>query len=288
MYTKNELACQDCELKKELTHLKTKYNDILLMQKRLEKDIKFAQRYHKSILPKNRLSFKKYEFYCDNIQTWYLGGDFYDVFESRDDRLIFYIADVSGHGLISSLLTIFLKQAVRGIAQSFSDLDIKPQEILKKLQIRYFDLDIDDDLYIGIMLGIIDKKNNTISISNAGHNISPIHMVQKTSEILSYDISGLPINNWFNNEYSYEYDNININMNKGDKLIFLTDGAIEAKDSLGNQFGFLSIKTLLEKNWHLTTEEIFEKIKVSIYSHIGKEKLDDDIAFVGISRISKE
>ena len=39
------------------------------------------------------------------------GGDFYDMIE-LEDQIIFYVSDVSGHDLSSSMLNIFLKEAV--------------------------------------------------------------------------------------------------------------------------------------------------------------------------------
>ena len=39
-----------------------------------------------------------------------LGGDMYDCFLMRDGRVFMYIADVSGHGVMPAMLTVYLRQ----------------------------------------------------------------------------------------------------------------------------------------------------------------------------------
>src|SRR5262249_46592310 len=63
-----------------------------------------------------------------------VGGDFYDVFRLDEHHVGFYVADVMGHGIPASLLTIFLKKAVRTKEISGREYRIlPPDEVLQNL-----------------------------------------------------------------------------------------------------------------------------------------------------------
>lgn len=52
-----------------------------------------------------------------------LGGDFVDIFRIDDSHIGVYIADVSGHGVQASLLTVFLRSAVNKAAFALQALE---------------------------------------------------------------------------------------------------------------------------------------------------------------------
>ena len=58
-----------------------------------------------------------------------LSGDFLDYFELDDDRLVFYIADVSGHGASSAFVTVLLKNLTYRLKRNYkrgSSADVAP------------------------------------------------------------------------------------------------------------------------------------------------------------------
>ncbi len=247
-------------------------------------DLLVAQKVQKSILPSQYKRFDEYVYYGDYIQSHYLGGDFYDFFKLDNDLVIFYIADVSGHGVASSLLTVFLRQAVRGISKSLVKKEVKilPQNIITRLQTRFNDLNIDDTIYIGILIGVLNTKDNKIVLANAGHNVEPIHV--RDFSVKLYELEGLPINNWFNDNFSSFYEETEFSLEKGESLILLTDGAIEAKDEKGEMIGINKIKKIINANRKLKQKLQFDILVRSVYRHTGDNKLEDDIAYVGIKR----
>lgn len=163
-----------------------------------------------------------------------LSGDMFDIFSIDDDNIGIYISDVVGHGVSASMITMFVKQSMKDI----KEYKLSPKDTLIKLHKRFLDLGLDDDKYFTIFYGIINTKENTFAFVNGGHNCSPILIRDNKMKLL--EAKGYPITYLFD---KVDYDEHKIKLSKGDRLIFYTDGIIEAINEKGEQFG---IDRLLE------------------------------------------
>ena len=75
----------------------------------LEQDLEAAQRTQRSLIPAKPPEFRGWEiaaFYRPVIQV---GGDIYGWLRMRDGRMLFWIADATGHGAAAALLTTLAK-----------------------------------------------------------------------------------------------------------------------------------------------------------------------------------
>ncbi|SHK04357.1 GAF domain-containing SpoIIE family protein phosphatase [Paramaledivibacter caminithermalis] len=251
--------------------------------KKMSEDLKYAQKIQEYLLPRGKQHFGRYSLYCNHIQAQYLGGDFYDVFQYSYNKIIFYIADISGHGVSSALLTLFLKQAVRGIAKTFKNDYVYPSKILEKLHHRFNDFMVEEELYIGILIGVLDIEKNEVIISNGGHNVEPIHLKTEKKQVVSYDFEGLPISNWFKDlQFSYEDNKIYLDIN--DKLILLTDGATESRLNENELLGIKGIKEILFKNINLDCDKKFNELLKYTADSTKIYNVNDDIAFLCLKR----
>ncbi|WXR60625.1 SpoIIE family protein phosphatase [Peptostreptococcaceae bacterium AGR-M142] len=261
---------------------KDEKNIILNQNIKMENELKLAQRIQKNILPSGYDEYEDYTFYKDNKEAYYLGGDFYDIFLGNEDEVVFYIADVSGHGVGASLLTVFLKQTIRGISKSFKSKKIRPDKVLKEMQNRFLDIELEEDLYIGILVCVLNLKENKITFSNAGHNVYPIHV--KGNYYDAYKIPGLPINHWFKSEDFYNYQILEKDFEKGDKIFLLTDGSIEAKSKEGIQIGNEKIEEILFDSKDNDLKHIFGDLCKQLKIYTDDDFFEDDIAFVAVER----
>lgn len=261
---------------------KDEKNIILNQNIKMENELKLAQRIQKNILPSGYDEYENYNFYKDNKEAYYLGGDFYDIFLVNEDEIVFYIADVSGHGVGASLLTVFLKQTIRGISKSFKSRKIRPDKVLRELQNRFLDIELEEDLYIGILVCVLNLKENKVTFSNAGHNVYPIHI--KGDYYDAYKIPGLPINHWFKSEEFYNYQIVEKDFEKDDKIFLLTDGSIEAKSKEGVQIGNEKVEEILFNSKDNDLKYIFENLCKELKEYTDDDFFEDDIAFVAVER----
>lgn len=249
---------------------------------KIQEDLRVAQKIQQAMLPSKTHTYGAYTLYGELKQAHYLGGDFYDHFWVDQEHVVFYLADVSGHGVASSLVTIYIKQLIRGIAASFGKFLPKPSKILQLLQERFTELRLDEDIYIGLLMGVFNANQHTITLANAGHNVEVMTIVDLDQRIDFHELRGLPINSWLPSTDQEFYGEKRFYLQRNDRVILMTDGAVEAKSEDGAMLDTHHLKDLFLENRR--GEEYFQQLLARIYQHTGKEQLSDDIAFLMIKK----
>lgn len=225
------------EVLRDTTKVKQLQNEILTQNTKLQDDLIMAKRLQCSMLPRqfpeDRISFSFIYNPCEA-----LGGDFLDIFKIDDKHLGLYIADVSGHGVPASLLTVFLR----------STLDKKllsPAKALNQLYKEFNSNNFSGELYITVFYLIIDLEKMTMTYANAGHNVCPILFNQRdSSRFEMIRLPGFPISHWVENP---DYKDGYLKLQECDRIFLYTDGIIEIKNSKNEQFGEDRLLALLEK-----------------------------------------
>ena len=215
------------EVFREVTKERKLENELRNKNTKMSQDLNFAKVLQNKILP------AKGQYDDCNIDYIYkpsemLSGDIFDVFFIDDNYLGIYISDVAGHGVTASMMTMFIRQTMRAIKDDI----INPSKALSQLHQKFLDLNLDDDKYFSIFYGVLDKRDNTFRFVNGGHNSVPVLLRKDKYELLM--VTGYPISYLFN---KVEYEDRVIKLFKGDKIIFYTDGIIEAKNKDNEEFG---------------------------------------------------
>ena len=122
------------------------------------RDLPSAAELQKRLLP-NPIELVDYTIETFFQPSAYLSGDWYDYWKINDDEIMFYLADVSGHGVTSSLLTSWMA-AFHGRSQ-------KPIDLIKKLNGMLVQENIEK--HITMIAGILNLKTHQLRWSSAGH-----------------------------------------------------------------------------------------------------------------------
>jgi DNA-binding response OmpR family regulator len=107
-----------------------------------------------------------------------VGGDFYDLFRIDPDTLGIFIADVSGHGVPSALMTVFLKQeltySARAAGEGGSSRARQPRETLARLNETFFSLNLGEHIsYVTLAYCTFHLPRRRLTCSIAGHHALP-------------------------------------------------------------------------------------------------------------------
>ena len=208
---------------------------------RISAETKIAKTIQNSILPLNDTYWNTIAFNSLYIPAGDLGGDFYDLIKLSDDEYLIYIADVAGHGIQASLLTVFMRERVRTNTEAAL---AGTGELLSKLVDDYCALDLDYSMYVTMALCKYTKSRRELSISNAGHNCSPL-IIRDNGHIETIPIRGMPVCVIAGGA---EYEEETVVMKPGDRLILFTDGIVEEVDSAtGKPLGPEGVRELAEK-----------------------------------------
>ncbi|MCL2493551.1 MAG: SpoIIE family protein phosphatase [Clostridiales bacterium] len=198
---------------------------------RMRREAGIAHRLQLAVLPSDDIYWDTLSVGSVMIPAEELIGDFFDVLRIGRACFLFYVADVSGHGIQTSLLTIYLQERMRAHAAHFTPW---PSSVLQKLAHDFCELQLDSSLYVTMALCLYDSEEQTLTISNAGHNCPPL-IVRGDGQTETIPIRGLPIS-ILSDEADYE-DQI-IPISKNDRIILYTDGVVdEADKASGQAFG---------------------------------------------------
>ncbi|MCX7746026.1 MAG: SpoIIE family protein phosphatase [Clostridia bacterium] len=212
------------EVLRDVTQIKEFQQKIMEQNLKLQYDLSIARKLQCSLLPKGLPEDKlKFSFIYKPCEE--LGGDFLDIFRIDDTHVGIYIADVSGHGVPASMMTVFLRSTINKKVLS-------PSKALGELYREFNRSTFDQDLYITVFYAIIDVQNKTITFSNAGHNVCPVILGQEGFKLLNSP--GIPISNWLE---SPDYSDSVVSLGTGDRIFLCTDGIIEMRNTANEQFG---------------------------------------------------
>ena len=97
------------------------YQDLLLEAvNKLKMELESGKNIQMKLLPEDKNKFGEYKFESMVLPSLYLSGDFVDYFKINENFSAFYIADISGHGVSSALVTVFLKSFMNNAKEEFS------------------------------------------------------------------------------------------------------------------------------------------------------------------------
>ena len=142
----------------------------------LEQDQQAGRQVQLRMLPSSPMVVGDYMFSHTVIPSLYLSGDFTDYFTVDEHYVVFFIADVSGHGSSSAFTTVLLKNL---FARKRSDYlrrndgtILQPVEMLKLANRELLDLGVGK--FATMVVGVIDRISNTLCYGVAGHLPLPV------------------------------------------------------------------------------------------------------------------
>lgn len=239
---------------------------------KLKGDIEFAKQIQRKALPEDKVYWNAIRTYSAYLPSEDLSGDLFDIVKVDDDNCLFYIADVSGHGVRSALLTIFLRQVIRGMKAAAADHVAVLNELIK----GYRDLNLDKEQFTSLLYGIYNIKTRGLSFVNAGHNCMPIILENKNADnpkLTEVEIKGMPICSLLT---SANHEIKTLQMEKGDKILLYTDGVTEAFSREKNkEFGKAGLESVIRQLGTKDGKRLADGIIEEAKKHAGRSLTDD-------------
>ena len=166
-------------------------------------------------------------FVCQHkiVPSLYLSGDFVDYWSAEDGQLVFYIADVSGHGASSAFVTVLLKYMARDITkrQHKRHESLSAAAILAKLNKELNQANLQK--HVTMFIGIVDQKSNYLTYSAAGHYPMPIVGSRKGYTLLEEKSFPLGVHD------KASYDDVILEIDSEFSINLFSDGVLELIDA---------------------------------------------------------
>ena len=214
----DETGCRIAALDiyRDVTEQRRMQNELMKKTEKLEEQMELAMRIQRALLPARLPQTYPFSFYFGFEPCEKVGGDLYDVFDMGRGCCAFYIADVSGHGIMAAMLTVFLKQAARAYLKNE---DYSPSRILSYIYEMFNELGLEDEIYITMFLGVLNTRDGTVTYANAGHNCAPL--LGDDTGVRELSLPSVPICRWFTRP---GYKDRRVRLTPGARLLLYTDG----------------------------------------------------------------
>ena len=204
----------------------------------------------------------------------YLSGDFLDYFRLTEDKVLVYIADVSGHGASSAFVTVLLKNLTnrlqRNLRRQSSDDILHPERFLERINSELLDTGLGK--HVTVFVGIITISERILNYAVGAHFPMPI-LSFLDGETRFLEGSGLPVGLF----EAPEWELYQVKLDRPFRMLLFSDGILEVipAKSLDEKE-----KTLLE----LVSGGSHTIASLSDALGLGKiSELPDDIAIVSVT-----
>jgi sigma-B regulation protein RsbU (phosphoserine phosphatase) len=262
-----------------------KYADYERIRKRLDIEITNAIKIHKQSLPESLPDSENISFASLYIPAQDLGGDIFDVFKVDNgllndyfEQYVCFIADVSGHGLDSAMLAIFVKETI----SSYFRLKHIPGQVLSPKEIMDFFVDhymkegYPEEYLVCIFLVVFDLKTDELTYCNAGFHMCPLLVMDK-EHIIELNKGGLPVSTALDIEL-YDYKDHSLRLSQEMTLFIMSDGLPEQR--FHNEFYEGRLKKIVTEIYNLKPAQIIKRIQKDFSDFLKYEKTNDDITLL--------
>jgi len=237
-------------------------------QERLNRELEVAAIVQKSFLPESPVLEKgNVRVSAISIPASQVGGDVYDFLDLGGEKIGVLIGDVSGKGVSAALYMAKVVSEFRNIAYRTDS----PDETLQQLHARLSSSP--RGMFLTCIYGIVNTLTGKARLSVAGH--PPFfHIHEGKAEVVALP-SGPPLG-ILDSEYPVE----SVSLSGGSKIILLTDGVFDAKNSAGTRLGFEQATALVRD--HADGDNIIQIIADSVDTYAQNIKPADDLTLVQI------
>ncbi len=189
-----------------------KIGEIIDFNEFMKVELFMAKKLQKYIYPDPAFISDEVDIYCWSQPLSDIGGDLYDYIHFRNDRIMFFVADVSGHSISASMFTAIVKMVFRNAVKETEEpgeiMTIVNQELAANLPVESF---------VTMFCGILDSRTGVLKYANAGHP-TPYRINSSGFEPLPGSDPFLgPIKD-------VHYPTYNAVLEKNDSLFIYTDG----------------------------------------------------------------
>jgi phosphoserine phosphatase RsbU/P len=165
-----------------------------------------------------------------------VGGDYLDYFALSDGLIGLYIGDVSGKGLPAALYAALAVGTLRGVHKTGQ----QPGRVLSTLNERLLLRGI-PGRHTAIQYALFDPATARMRIVSAG---MPGPLVLRGHETRVLQIAGLPPGLF----PAVTYDELILQLEPGDSVLFCTDGLTDARDVHDQDFGVGGIQDVCRRH----------------------------------------
>ncbi len=245
-----------------------------LEKQRMEEELAIGRELQMSMLPATNPQIEGFEITAFSHSAREVGGDFYDFIEMNSDKLGLVIGDVTGKSVSGALVM----SASRSIFRMLSEDELSVGESIIRANKR-IKKDIKSGMFVALLYAILNSHGRSLRLCNAGQT-QPIHYSAQKQEARLIETRGDTFPLGILDDVQYEESRFQLE--PGDKIVFYTDGIVEAMNADGEMFGFDRLLEVIGKSGDMTADALLREIDAQVGDFVGSAPQYDDLTVIVI------
>lgn len=229
-----------------------------------EDELEEARDIQKNLLPRDLPEVAGHEIAGMTQPVHFVGGDYYNVVRLSDQHIAVCIADVSGKGLPAALLMSSLQAALKPLMAQ----NLPPRELCRRLNGMMCDI-TPLGKFISFFYAVLDHKQDRLTYCDAGHN--PPILIRRNGAVMELNAAGAVLGQF----PDWVYEQSDVQLRAGDRLILFTDGLVEASSADFEPFGEDGLARVVRANSEMSAAELMGSLMQAASQHCGGRFQDD-------------
>jgi sigma-B regulation protein RsbU (phosphoserine phosphatase) len=247
----------------------------VLVKLRMEKDLSMARDVQTSMLPATCPEIAGYQIAASSTPAREVGGDFYDFIEIGKEKTGVIIGDVTGKSVSGALVM----SASRSVFRILSEEDLTVRKSMLRANQRLKE-DVKSGMFVALLFAVLNSASRKLTLCNAGQ-IQPIHFSANTGEARLVESKGdtFPLGIMAD----ADYQETELQLAPGDRLLFYTDGIVEAMNDKEEIFGFERLLSVVQQSEFMDADSLLKQVLNEVNAFAGNVSQHDDLTVIAVS-----
>jgi len=239
-------------------------------------EMELAKRIQTALLPEKQLSIKGFESAVAMLPAREVGGDYYDIIETRSGDRWIAVGDVAGHGVDSGLIMMMAQSSIMTVIKGMPHA--RPMDVLNtvNLVLREDIRRLGSNHYMTLMVIRLDDQSMTI----AGHHQDVLVYRAALGQVEAIATKGTWLGITDQIEGFMEVRTVEIA--EDDVILLFTDGVTEGRNPSGEMFSQERLSESLAKSAELPLEKTLQRMLEEIRGFQVEQ--EDDITLILLKR----
>jgi phosphoserine phosphatase RsbU/P len=240
----------------------------------LKNDLEVARQIQLTMLPHGAFHTSGLEAFGITRPANTVGGDFYDIAQLPDGRVLLALGDVAGKGSPAALLMALLLAMMRTLV----DEGVEGPVLVERLNHQVMK-QAPRSRFVTLFVGVLDPATGDFSYVNAGHN--PPLVRRGDGRYDSLREGGVAVGMF--EQATYQAGTAQLAV--GDVLVMFSDGVVEAENEAGQPFDEAGVRSIVDQPIWSSAKELSWALFAAVQRHTDDRRLMDDLTALVARRL---
>lgn len=246
-------------------------------QERIERELEIAHEIQATLLPAHLPHLPNFEVDAYYRPASEVGGDYFDLIQVDEHRLMIVVGDVAGKGVPGLVVMAMVRILMRALAHNQET----PATMLRHLNVLLCK-EIKRNFFVTLFCGILDTRDGTLVFASAGHMpLIIFHSTEQAVNAIATNAKPLAI---FPDEiFCRGLEEQRITLQPGDCMVQFTDGLSEMHNAAGDEYGLSKLMQATMGEAAGGARHLVSELRKSLDEFRGETPQSDDLTIVAIN-----